>query len=372
MARRSYIDHASCAPLRPSSAEAMHAAIDISAADPGRLHEEAQLPRGLIEQAREQVAAFAGVRPRQVIFTASATEARVTAIRSAVHPHGAGARVVMSAVEHSSVIRTLEQCGAEVVVVPCDSDGVVAAAEYERHVDAATALVVLQHANHEVGTIQEVHALIELCSGYGVPMLVDAAASAEYLAPPAAPFVSLSSSALGGPPGVGALILGRGQRVTPLFAGAAQERGRRAGLENLVGIVGFGAAVAEVMTTGRDVVAARVGKLRDQFEGGLAARDDVQILARSVPRLPHLTSCVVEGIEAEPLLLALDRLGVALHSGSSCSSEMLEPSAVLAAMHAPSQHALCWSFGWSTTSEHVEHALGALHSAIEQLRALRS
>ena len=359
----------------------MSAAMQLHAADPGRLHHEALGPRAVIEVARAQVAEFAGVRPRKVIFTSSATEANATALRSACA--APGARAVVSAVEHSSVLHTLEQLGVQIELIPCDSDGVVdedafiSALAGRPGGSSSAAVAVLQHGNHEVGTVQPLDAVLAACEAAGVPLLVDAAASAGFLAPPAASFASLSSAAIGGPAGVGALVLGRGVRVTPLFAGAAQERARRAGLENVVGIAGFGAAAAAVLAEGRAELSQRVEGLRTEIEHGLSARDDVPIFGAGATRLPHITSCAISGIEAEPILLALDQRGIAIHSGSSCSSEMLEPSAVLAAMGAvsqqdSSQHALCVSLGWSSTAADVTAFLTALVDSVALLRRLRS
>ncbi|MGB2756163.1 MAG: aminotransferase class V-fold PLP-dependent enzyme [Acidimicrobiia bacterium] len=368
--RRVYLDHASCSTLRPEAAEAMRAAISVQAGDPGRLHQEAQAPRALIEAAREQVAAFAGVRPRQVIFTSSATEANATAIRtSCVAP---GARAVLGAVEHSSVVRTLDQLGSEVEMISCDADGEIDALAFCAALTPETAVAVLQHANHEVGTVQQVDSVLAACRTAGVPLLVDAAASSAFLEPPAADFVSLSSSAIGGPAGVGALIVGRGVRVSPLFVGAAQERARRAGLENLVGIAGFGAAAQACLAEGRSGLSQRLGALQSALENGLRSRGDAVLFAADAQRrLPNITSFAIDGIEAEPILLALDQRGVAIHSGSSCSSEMLEPSSVLAAMGASSQHALCASLGWSSRAADATLFLDALNAAVAQLRSLR-
>lgn len=348
----------------------MSAALHMGAADPGRLHQEALAPRAAIEIAREQVAALAGARPRNVMFTSSATEANATALRSACA--APGARAVIGAVEHSSIVQTLKQLDAAYVTIPCDSDGVVDHEAFIEAVSERPAIAVLQHGNHEVGTRQPVDAIQAACAAAGVPLLIDAAASAGFLAPPAADFVSLSSAAIGGPAGVGALVLGRWVRVTPLFAGAAQERARRAGLENVIGIAGFGAAAAAVLSETRAALWKRVEAVRTEIERGLIARGDVTIFGAGASRLPHITSCAIDGIEAEPILLALDQRGVAIHSGSSCSSEMLEPSAVLAAMGAPSQHALCISLGWSSVPADGDAFLTALDAAIAQLRRLRA
>ena len=239
-------------------------------------------------------------------------------------------------------------------------------------------LVHCQWANHEVGTMQPVAEVAEVCRRAGVRLHVDAAAAAGHvpvdLGELDADLVSVSAHKLGGPPGIGALIVRRGLRIEPFLVGGAQERARRAGLENLPAAVGFGAAAAAIDCT---------GCLGPRGVGGSAAHDPTcsrrrrlcrrwSVFGDADDRLPHLVCLGVGGVEAEPVLLGLDQAGIAAHSGSSCSSEVLEPSPVLEAMGVDAERSLRLSVGWSTTDADVDAFAGAFGPVVEGLRALRS
>jgi cysteine desulfurase len=231
--------------------------------------------------------------------------------------------------------------------------------------------------NHEVGTIQPVAEVVARCQERGVLVHVDAAAAAGHV-PLAfddlgADLLSVSAHKLGGPRGVGALLVRRGLRIPPLLLGGSQERARRAGMEDVAAAVGFGAAAAELLDGGRLAAeaaqaAARTARLRTaalaiagvEAYGPKEARD----------RLPSLLCLGIEGVEAEAVLIGLDQAGVAAHSGSACSSELLEPSPVLAAMGVNAERSLRLSVGWSTTDGDVDLAVGALPRVIDRLRAL--
>jgi cysteine desulfurase len=233
------------------------------------------------------------------------------------------------------------------------------------------ALVNVQWGNHEVGTLQPVPEVVAACHEAGVLVHVDAAQAvgrvAFDFAGDDADLVSVSAHKLGGPRGVGALLVRRGLRLEPLLVGGAQERLRRGGLENVAGAVGFAAALE-----GLDPVAegARQHQLTERILVGATALDGV--LRHTPPaRLPHIACLGLDGVEAEPVLLGLDQAGIAVHSGSSCSSELLEPSPVLEAMGADGDRSLRASVGWSTTSADVEAFLTALPEVLAGLRALR-
>jgi cysteine desulfurase len=239
------------------------------------------------------------------------------------------------------------------------------------------ALVQCQWANHEVGTIQPVAEIVALCRERRVTIHVDAAAAAGHVAirfdDLGADLMSVSAHKLGGPRGVGALLVRRGLRVPPLLLGGAQERARRAGLEDVAGAVGFGAAASELVEDGRlekeaHVAAAQTARLR----AVASAIPGVEVYGSPDPdaRLPSLVCLGIAGVEAEAVLIGLDQAGVAAHSGSACSSELLEPSPVLAAMGVNAERSLRLSVGWSTTDAEVDLAATALPRVIERLRAL--
>lgn len=373
---RSYLDHASTSPLRPSARDAMVDVLRSSATgelgDPARLHAEGLAARTRLETAREQVAGWLGVRARQVVFTSGATEAIAAAVFGARARDASRQLVLSSAVEHSAVRMWSERGPCREVLVDhrgrVDPDAVRAALE------ADTALVNLQWANHEVATRQPVQEVVEICASAGVLLHVDAA-QAVTEAPAAtcsgADLVSISGHKLGGPSGTGVLVVGRGLRVPPLLVGGDQERARRGGLENLAGAVGLGAAAAELAARG-EAERDRVRRLGDRIRSWASGRDDVHLLGDPELAVGHLVCLGLDGVEPQPVLLGLDQRGVAAHSGSSCSSEAFEPSPVLAAMGVDAQRSLRLSVGWSTRPEEVEHALGTLEEVLGELRRLRS
>jgi cysteine desulfurase len=369
------------------------------------------MARVALEDAREQVAALLETHPRQVIFTSGATEAINAAVYGSLQldeNRGDGVRargerrVALAAVEHSAVREASEReacaCGGGtpgngqvsleeaanpdrpswLVPLAVDSAGRIQRESVAAALaDPNVVLVHCQWANHEVGTLQPVAEIVSMCRDRGVLVHVDAAAAAGHV-PLAfddlgADLLSVSAHKLGGPRGMGALLVRRGLRIPPLLLGGAQERARRAGMEDVAGAVGFGSAAAELLDDGRlaaeaTMAAAQTGRLRAAALAiaGIEAYgpDDVRA------RLPSLVCLGIAGVEAEAVLIGLDQAGVAAHSGSACSSELLEPSPVLAAMGVNAERSLRLSVGWSTTDDEVELATHALPRVIERLRAL--
>jgi cysteine desulfurase len=365
---RHYLDHASTSPLRPGVAEAM--APWLGAADPGRVHTEGRMARVALEDARERIAVALGCRGgREVVLTSGATEAVAMASWGALDRAPEGA-VVAAAVEHSCVRDWAARAGGGVVEPAVDSAGRIDVDAVGGSLDGA-ALVHVQWGNHEVGTLQPVAEIVALCRAAGVLVHVDAAQAIGRV-----PFdfraldadlVSISAHKLGGPRGVGCLLVRRGLRLDPLLVGGAQERARRAGLENVAGAVGFAAALeaCDVEAEGAAQAALTEGVL-----AAAAAVDGVDVYTPN-DRLPHVACLGFEGVEAEPVLLGLDQAGIAVHSGSSCSSEMLEPSPVLLAMGRDGDHSLRVSVGWSSTRADVDAFAAALPDVLTRLRALR-
>jgi cysteine desulfurase len=368
---RHYLDHASTSPLRPEARAAMVAAMD-APGDPGRIHAEGLAVRMAVEQAREQVAATFGARPREVVFTSGGTEAVATAVAGAA---GRGGHQVLTAVEHSAVRLAAERAG-EVTVVPVDRLGRVDPDEVAAAVRPDTAVVHVQAGNHEVGTVQPVEEVVGACRAAGdVLVHVDAAQANGHVPVDLhaldADLVSLSAHKLGGPQGVGALLVRRGLRLDPLLVGGDQERARRAGLENAPAIAGFAAACA-VLAERLDAEAAEARRLTDRVLEAAAGVDGLPVYGDAEGRLPHLVCLGVEGVEPQAVLLGLDAAGVAVHSGSACSSEALEPSPVLEAMGVDALRSLRVSVGWSSTDADVDALLEALPRVVSDLRALGS
>lgn len=339
------------------------------AADPGRVHTDGKLARGAVEEAREQVAALLGARPRELVFTSGGTEAIVAAVWGAT---GRGRHVVVPVVEHSAV-RDASAAFGDVTEVGVDKNGRVDADEVLAAVRAGeTALVHVQWANHEVGTRQPVAEVVAGCRERGVLVHVDAAGAAGHLPVEFdADLMSVSAHKLGGPQGVGALLVRRGLRLRPLLVGGEQERGRRAGMENVAGIVGFGAACAVLAET-LDDEAARARKQTEALIAAATAVEGVVTYGDVDDRVPHIACLGVAGVEAEAVLLGLDQAGISAHSGSACSSESLEPSPVLAAMGVEAERSLRVSVGWSTTDEDVGAFRRAFPEVVSRLRSLRT
>ena len=377
MSRRAYLDHASTAPARPEVVAAMTAALSGTMGDPGRIHAEGLTARVAVEQAREEVAALFGARSREVVFTSGGTEAIAAAVWGAAER---GAHQVVPAVEHSAVRESAARAG-EVTTVGVDGLGRVDPDEVLAAVRPDTALVHVQWANHEVGTVQPVAEVVAACRERGVLVHVDAAQANGHLPVDfgalGADLLSLSAHKFGGPPGIGALLVRRGLRLR-LLLGGDQERARRAGMEDVPAVVGFGAACAALATDDRlateeadarrhtdRVLAAVHGPDRDPGLAGVRPYGDLG------HRAPHLVCLGIDDIEPQAVLLGLDRAGIAAHSGSACSSESLEPSPVLEAMGVDAHRSLRVSVGWSTTDADVDALLAALPRVIADLRALR-
>jgi cysteine desulfurase len=369
---RHYLDHASTSPARPEVVEAMLPWLTgHGAGDPGRVHTEGRMARAAVEDAREKVARFLGARPREVVFTSGATEAVNAAVWGAARRRPEGS-VLAAAVEHSAVQEASARYGTlrEVAV---DGLGRIDASRLDDLVDEDVTLVHCQWGNHEVGTLQPVEEVVERCRQRGVAVHVDAAAAAGHVPVDfgalGADLLSVSAHKLGGPKGMGALLVRRGLRLDPLVVGGDQERARRAGLENVPAIVGFGAACATID------LAAEAAAARAHTERVLAAAgriDGVVSYGDPERRLPHIVCLGVEGVEAEAVLLGLDQAGIAAHSGSACSSESLEPSPVLQAMGVEAERSLRVSVGWPTTDDDIDAFVAALPKVVARLRALAS
>jgi len=374
---RAYLDHASTSPLRPAALEAMLPYLREHYADPGRLHHEGKVTRVAIEDAREQVANLVGARPREVVFTSSGTEAINTAVWGAIARAEHSGHVVTSAVEHSAALDSIARAGVSTTVVGVDRLGRFDPDEIAAAIRDETVLVSIQLANHEVGTCQPAAEVCAIGRERGVLVHVDACAAVGHVPVSfrdlSADLCSITGHKLGGPKGAAALLVRLGLRVPQFLVGGAQERARRGGIEDVAAIVGFGTACEELSHDDRlehEADAAR--RLTSRVVQCATAVTDVTHLGDPANRLPHLVCLGVGGVEAEPVLLALDQHGVAVHSGSSCSSEILEPSPVLAAMGVDAERSLRVSVGWSSTEHDVDTFCDVFPDAVAKLRALRA
>lgn len=361
-----YLDHASATPLLPVARDAMSPWL-ARTADPARIHSAGRDARVAVEAARDQVGERIGARPRDVVFTGSGTEALNWVVYAAAgltpKSHGPwGRRIVVTAVEHTAVLDAARlataKAGLELDVVDVTPDGRVEPFD----VPPDTALVACQHVNHETGVIQPVEEMAARCAAAGVRLLVDACQSVG-LDVPRADFVVISGRKWGGPAGIGAVGLGRRVRIDALFVGGEQELLRRAGGEDVAGIVGLGAACAAPFPDLRH--------LRDRLAAGLAAIDGVEVLGLGAERAPQIVCATAAGLGGEALLIGLDRAAIMANSGSSCSAERLEPSHVLQAMGADADSSLRFGLGWDSTIEDVDAVTTTLPALVGELRTLQ-
>lgn len=384
---RHYLDHASTSPLRPAARDALVETATMSSAgriaDPGRIHAEGMIARAIVEDGRERTAAFLGVRPREVVFTSGATESIATATWGAVRravDAGSAPHIVHSAVEHSAVRRSSEMfattAGGSVTVIGVDAVGRIDADEFVEALRPDTALAHVQIGNHEVGTLQPVAAIVEACRDRGILVHVDATQAVGRIPVDphslAADLLSFGAHEFGGPSGIGVLVVRLGLRLQPLLLGGEQERARRAGTEDVPAIAALAATLDSLDPTTfadeRDRSARRCSTVVDR----LTAHEGITLLGDPDPdgRLPHLVCLGVAGVEPQGVVLGLDQRGIAVHSGSSCATEDLEPSPVLEAMGVDAQRSLRISVGWSTTDEDVDAVCVALPEVVDSLRAL--
>ncbi|HEY1983175.1 MAG TPA: cysteine desulfurase family protein [Xanthobacteraceae bacterium] len=371
MPERSYFDWNATAPMRPEARQAFDAALRLPG-NPSSVHAEGRAARHVVENAREEVAALAGARPGDVFFTSSGTEANMLALTPAIEtaaekrPRSA---LLLSAVEHASVRAGGRFPGAAIEEVSVDGAGLIDLDALAKAVaKSPRPLVSLMLANNETGVIEPVAQAADIVHAVGGLLHVDAVQAAGRVACDimalGADLLTLSAHKIGGPKGAGALIRRDGDVhfPDPLIRGGGQERGLRAGTENVAGIAGFGAAAA-VARRDREPEAARMRALRDALEAGLKAiAPQVVIFGEAAGRLPNTTLFAAPGMKAETAVIAFDLEGIAVSSGAACSSGKVQPSHVLAAMGvspALTRGAVRVSLGWATTETDVEMFLGA-------------
>jgi cysteine desulfurase len=379
MASRVYLDWNASAPLRPEAREAVSAALNLIG-NPSSVHGEGRAARQVIEQAREQVAMLIAADPRNVIFTSSGTEVNALALSPSIEVSAAKAprdRLLISAIEHPSVRAGGRFAAGEVEDVPVDSNGVIdLAALEERLARGGRPLVSVMAANNETGVVQPVAQAAELVHRHGGLLHVDAVQGAGRMPLDmkalGADLLTLSAHKIGGPKGVGALIK-RDEDVhfpDPLIRGGGQERGARAGTENVAAIAGFGAAAAAVKAN-LAVEIRHMAALRERLEAGLAvATPQAVIFGTKAERLPNTTLVAMPGVKAETLVIGFDLDGIALSSGSACSSGKVGPSHVLAAMRVPAELALGairMSSGPTTTMAEIDRVAEVWQKLVKSL-----
>jgi cysteine desulfurase len=371
MTDRIYLDWNATAPLRPQARAVALAALD-SSGNPSSVHAEGRAARRLIEEAREKVAALVAAEPRNVVFTSGGTEANMLALTPASGPDGkAPDRLLISALEHPSVLAGGRFAAAAVQRVPATGDGridLAALADALAALEGRRALVSLMLANNETGVVQPVSEAARLTHEAGGVLHVDAVQAAGRIPCDinaiGADLLTLSGHKIGALKGVGAVVR-RDAAVpfpAPLIRGGGQERGARAGTENVAGIAAFGAAAAAALVD-LGAEAGDMRALRDRFEAGLrSASPDIVVFGAGAERLPNTTLFALNGMKAETAVIAFDLEGVAVSSGAACSSGKVQPSHVLAAMGVPPQlarAAVRVSLGPTTTQSEIDRTIQA-------------
>ena len=363
-----YLDWNATAPLRPAALDAVLAAMR-EVGNPSSVHRFGRAARKRVEDAREAVAALVGAKSANVIFTGGGTEANNLALR------GCGdRRLIVSAVEHGAVLAPALLRDSGAVILPVDGEGVVDLDALEAALAGAgkPALVSVMAANNETGVLQPIAEVAEIAHRHGALVHCDAVQAAGKIAFDMAALgvdlASLSAHKLGGPQGVGALVLGRDLPLDAQNIGGGQERGRRSGTENVAGIAGFGAAARAA----RDGLAdyARIAGLRDELERRIAViAQDRRVLGAGAPRLPNTSNLTMPGVKAETQVMALDLDGVAVSAGSACSSGKVSASHVIEAMGVPSDEALTAirvSLGWATAASDIDRFVEAWRAVFER------
>ncbi|MFI8099795.1 cysteine desulfurase/sulfurtransferase TusA family protein [Streptomyces sp. NPDC086023] len=368
-----YFDSASSAPLHPVARQALLAAIDEGWADPARLYREGRRARLLLDAARETAAEAVGCRPDELVFTPSGTRAVHLGIEGALAGRRrVGGHLVVSAVEHSSVLHSAAAHGARggtTTEVPVDRSGAVSPEEYAAALRPDTALACLQSANHEVGTEQPVTEVAQMCREAGVPLLVDAAQSLAWGAVPGDwSLLAGSAHKWGGPAGVGLLAVRKGVRFAPQGPTDERESGRSAGFENIPAVVAAAASLRAVRAEAEEE-ARRLRVLVDRIRRRVARLvPDVEVVGAADRRLPHVVTFSCLYVDGEALLHELDRAGFSVSSGSSCTSSTLTPSHVLKAMGVLSEGNVRVSLPMGTTAEEVNRFLEVLPGAVAGVR----
>ncbi len=376
--RRVYLDNNATTPLLPEVFAAMQPYLLGSFGNASSIHQQGQQARAAVEEAREHVAELLGSRASEVVFTSGGTESDNLALFGMV---AAGDHVITSTIEHHAVLngcKRLEEMGVAVTYVHCNQDGVVEPEEIRAALRPETKLISVMMANNETGVLQKVQEIGAIAREADVYFHTDAVQAAGKVAIEVeqigCDLLSLAAHKMHGPQGVGALFVRRGTLLKSMQVGGRHERGRRAGTENLAGIVGLGKA-AELATEWLAAGGAgKMSSLRDRLEQGICGElDGTRVNGSGAERVPNTSNVVIDGIEGEGFVIAMDLKGVSVSTGAACSSGAIEPSHVLTAMGLSGDEArgsIRFSLGKQNTAEEVEYVLGMVPEVVSKLREI--
>ena len=379
--RSVYLDHAATTPLHPEVLEAMTPYLKESYGNPMSLHDAGQRAKRACEDARLKIAALIGAIPEEVVFTSCGTESNNMALKGIAWANQSrGKHIITTQIEHHSVInaaKALEKMGFEVTYLPVDKYGLVDPRQLEKAIRQDTILTSVMHANNEIGTLEPISEIAKIIKPKGILFHADAVSSVGAISVNVnelgVDLLSLAASQFYGPKGIGALFVRRGVKITPLFHGGVQEGGRRAGTDNVPGIVGLGKA-AELALRDLHKMVKQIAPLRDRLIKGLCGKiNHIYLNGHPVQRLPGNVNVSIEYVEGESMLLSLNMQGVMVASGSSCTSHALKASHVLTAIGvdpALAQGSLLFSLGIDNTTEDIDYVLEVLPPIVERLRKM--
>ena len=376
-----YLDNNATKAMRPEVLAAITPYFLEDYGNASSIHWFGQQAKAAMDEARREVSGLIGAEPSEIVFLSGGTEADNLAIGGIVESQKSkGRHIVTSRIEHPAVLNTckhLEKQGFDVTFLPVDADGLLTADAVRRAIRPDTILISVMHANNEIGTIQPVDEIGRVARDAGVYFHSDGVQAAGKIPVDVralgVDLYSMSSHKIHGPKGVGALFVGKGTPLTPALRGGGHERNRRAGTENVAGIVGFGCAARLAREDLADAM-LRTGELRDRMESRLQAEiPDLRINARNAPRLPNTSNVMVDYAEGEGMVISLDLKGIAVSTGSACSSGSMEPSHVLTAIgKTPGEGfgSLRISLSVLTTDDDVDRLVETLPGIVERLRQL--
>ncbi len=379
--KRIYLDYAATTPVHPDVVTAMLPYFTERFGNPSSIYSYGQEAKGAIEEARAKVAGLIGARNEEIVFTGGGTEADNYALKGVAYANEKrGNHIITSAIEHHAILESgkfLERKGFKLTYLPVDSYGLVDPEDVRRAITAQTVLVSVMHANNEVGTIEPIAEIAKIAREAGAYFHTDAVQTVGHISVDVAglgvDLLSISSHKLYGPKGVGALYIRKGTRIASFMHGGEQERGRRAGTENVAGIVGFGKA-AELAKPEIDSEVVRLTMLRDRLIQRVLERiDHVYLNGHPQRRLPNNVNVSVEFVEGESMCLNLDLEGICASTGSACSSSSLEPSHVLMAIGIPAERghsSLRFTLGKWTTEAEIDRTIEVLTQIVKKLRAM--
>lgn len=379
--KRVYLDHNATTPTYPEVLEAMLTYFNDSFGNPSSVHQFGQQARKAIDEAREKVANFISAKPEEIVFTSGGTEADNFAIKGVIYANEQnGGHIITSSIEHHAVLNPceyLEKKGFKVTYLPVDKYGLIDPEETKKAITKETILITIMHANNEVGTIEPIAEIGRIAKERNITLHTDAVQSAGKIPVSVnelhVDLLSLSGHKIYGPKGIGALYIRKGTKIESLIHGGHHEKNRRAGTENVPAIVGLGKAV-EIAKDTMEKESIRLTNLRNKLCGGIAEKiDHVLLNGHPGKRLPNTLNMSFEFVEGESIILNLDLKGIAVSSGSACTSGSLESSHVLKAMGvepAIAQGSIRFSLGKDNTEEDVDYVLEVLPEIVIRLREM--